>query len=109
MVIDMPAAIAGYFKADGARDASAVADCFTTDGVVHDEGHTHVGRDAIRAWTGDYLAKYNPTAEPFAIDEVDGRTVVTSHVSGDFPGSPIDLRFMFTLDGDAISSLEVKP
>lgn len=109
MVIELPAPVAGYFEADGARDALAVAHCFTTDGVVHDEGHTHVGRDAIRAWTVDYLAKFNPTAEPFAIDEIDGRTVVTTHVSGDFPGSPIDLRFMFTLDGDAISSLEVKP
>ncbi len=109
MVIELPAPIAGYFEADGARDASAVADCFTTDGVVHDEGHTHVGRDAIRAWTVDYLAKYDPTAEPFAIDEVDSRTVVTSHVTGDFAGSPIDLRFMFTFDGGAITSLEVKP
>lgn len=109
MVIDLPAAIAGYFEADRARDASAVADCFTADAVVHDEGLSHVGRAAIRAWTEDYLAKYNPTAEPFAIEEEAGRTVVTSHVSGDFPGSPIDLRFIFTLVDDAIASLEVKP
>ncbi|RVT91346.1 nuclear transport factor 2 family protein [Sphingomonas crocodyli] len=109
MVIDLPAPIAGYFEADGARDASAAADCFTTGAVVHDDGHVHTGRDAIRGWIEDYFARYNSFAEPFAIAEEGGRTVVSTHVAGDFPGSPIDLRYMFTLADGGISDLEVKP
>jgi uncharacterized protein (TIGR02246 family) len=109
IVIELPAVIAEYFGADRARDAAAVAGCFTVDAVVRDDGHTHTGRDAIREWTADYIAKYNCTAEPFAIAKKGGRTVVTSHVSGDFAGSPIDLCYLFTLAGDAISGLEIKP
>jgi len=35
--------------------------------------------------------------------------VVTSHVVGDFPGSPIDLRYLFVLDDDRIAELEIVP
>jgi len=38
-----------------------------------------------------------------------GRIVVASHLTGDFPGSPIDLRYVFTIDGARISELEIKP
>jgi hypothetical protein len=34
---------------------------------------------------------------------------VTSQVSGDFPGSPVDLRYSFTLARGRIASLEVAP
>ena len=33
--------------------------------------------------------------------------VVTSHLVGNFPGSPVDLRFFFKLEGDKIASLEI--
>jgi hypothetical protein len=36
-----------------------------------------------------------------------GRTVVTSHVAGDFPGSPVDLRYFFRLENDKIVELEI--
>jgi len=42
-------------------------------------------------------------------EEKDGKTVVTSHLVGNFPGSPVDLRFFFGLEGDKISSLEIIP
>jgi hypothetical protein len=32
---------------------------------------------------------------------------VTSHVVGDFPGSPVNLRYFFVLEGDKIASLEI--
>jgi hypothetical protein len=35
--------------------------------------------------------------------------VVTSRLIGNFPGSPVDLRFFFELEGDKIASLEVIP
>jgi hypothetical protein len=42
-------------------------------------------------------------------EEQDGKTVVTCHLVGNFPGSPVDLRFLFDLEGDKIASLEVIP
>jgi hypothetical protein len=37
----------------------------------------------------------------------DGKTVVTAKVSGNFPGSPLNLDHVFELHGDKIASLEI--
>ena len=34
---------------------------------------------------------------------------VTARVTGDFPGSPVDLRYRFRLEGAAIARLEIAP
>ena len=34
-------------------------------------------------------------------------SIVTNRLTGNFPGSPIELDFAFTLDGDKIASLEI--
>ena len=34
---------------------------------------------------------------------------ITSRLTGNFPGSPVNLRFFFGLDGDKIASLEIIP
>jgi hypothetical protein len=109
MVIELPKPIAGYFEADAGLSAEAIAACFTPAAVVKDEGHTYTGRDAIRRWKDDSSAKYSYTSEPFSIAEEAGRIVVARHLAGDFPGSPVDLRFFFVLDGEKISELEVIP
>jgi hypothetical protein len=100
--------IAAYFAADWGDDG-CVSQCFTENAVVKDEGHSHKGRAAIKAWKTDASAKYEYTSEPFACEEKDGKTVVTSHLVGNFPGSPVDLRFFFELEGDKIASLEIIP
>jgi len=104
----LPKPIAAYFSADKG-DAKAVSQCFTDDAVVKDEGHTHQGRAAIKEWKTDASAKYEYTCEPIACEEKDGKTVVTCHLVGNFPGSPVDLRFFFTLTGEKIASLEIIP
>lgn len=107
MAIELPKPIAGYFEADKGQSAETIAACFTPAAVVKDEGHTYSGRDAIRRWKDESSAKYTYTTEPFSIADEDGRVLVASHLTGDFPGSPIDLRYVFTLDGDQISELEI--
>ena len=109
MTIELPKAIDDYFAADAGPSAEAVAACFAETAVVQDEGHTYAGRDAIRRWKGESSAKYIYAAEPFSIASEGGKTVVTSHLVGDFPGSPVDLRYFFVLDGDKIAELEVMP
>ncbi|CAO3410078.1 nuclear transport factor 2 family protein [Azospirillum largimobile] len=109
MIIELPGAIAGYFAADATKDADRVARCFTQDAVVRDEKQTHRGRDAIRSWKANSSTAYSYTVEPFAIAAEGGRTVVTSRLEGNFPGSPINLRYFFVLDGDGIAELEIVP
>ena len=106
--LDLPKPIAAYFIADKG-DGEAVSRCFTEDAVVKDEGHTHKGRAAIKAWKTDASAKYQYTCEPLACEERDGKTVVTNHLIKNFPSSPVDLRYFFRLEGDKIASLEVVP
>jgi len=106
--LSLPKPIAAYFAADRG-DGEAVSQCFTENAVVKDEGHTHKGRAAIKEWKTDASAKYEYTSEPFACEEKEGKTVVTSHLVGNFPGSPVDLRFFFKLEGDKIASLEIIP
>ena len=108
MPLNLPQPVAAYFTAD-TQDGQAVSQCFTEHAVVKDEGHTYKGRAAIKQWKADASAKYEYTSEPFACEEKDGKTVVTSHLVGNFPGSPVDLRFFFELEGDKIASLEIIP
>lgn len=109
MIIELPGPIAGYFAADATKDADRVAQCFTQDAMVKDEGKTHRGREAIRSWKANSSAAYSYTVEPFAIATDGVRTVVTSRLAGNFPGSPIDLRYFFVLDSDKIAELEIIP
>jgi ketosteroid isomerase-like protein len=107
MAVELPAPIAGYFSADKAGDPYTAARHFTEDAVVRDEGHTYAGREAIRKWKNSSSAKYTYAVEPFAISEDAGLTTVSAHLTGNFPGSPVDLRYCFALEGEQIAGLEI--
>ncbi|MDP9899447.1 nuclear transport factor 2 family protein [Variovorax ginsengisoli] len=102
----LPEPIAAYFAAD-TRSPEAVALCFSTDATVKDEGLTHTGVAAIKAWKAAASAQYTYTAQPLALERRDGFEVVTSRVVGNFPGSPVDLRYRFRLERGLIASLEI--
>ena len=106
--LNLPEPITAYFAAD-ARDADAVARCFTKHAVVKDEGRTHTGSAAIKAWKNAASAKYSYTSEPFAVEREEGTYFVTSRLTGNFPGSPVDLRYAFRLEHGQIAFLEIKP
>jgi hypothetical protein len=40
--------------------------------------------------------------------QTDDQTIVTSRLTGNFPGSPTNLQFIFRLEGDKIISLEIR-
>ena len=102
----LPDPVAVYFAADQ-RNADAIGHCFTTQAVVKDEGHTYTGLDAIKAWRAAASAQYTDTSEPFALEQKEGFHVVTSRVTGNFPGSPVDLRYCFRVERGLIASLEI--
>ena len=105
MSINLPPPIAAYFAAEKAGDAGGLARCFASDGVVHDEGGTFTGRAAIERWSATARAKYHHTVVPLGATERDGAIVVIGRVSGQFPGSPVELQHVFRLDGETIASL----
>ena len=107
MSVELPAPIARYFTADLDPNPQAMADCFSDSATVRDENNIHTGRDEIHQWKVEYSKKYTAKSTPTSVAQDRGRTVVTCHVEGDFPGSPIDLRFFFRVEGDLISELEI--
>jgi len=107
MSIDLPPPIAIYVDAENRGDADAMAKCFAEDAVVRDEGRTIKGVAAIKRWKAETKKKYQHTVEPLALTRKGGKTIVTNRLTGKFPGSPIEVRFVFRLDGDKIVSLEI--
>lgn len=108
MSLILPKPIETYFAAD-TRDGAAVACCFTAEAAVIDERHTYKGRDAIARWKTEASAKYDYVSKPVAIQDYGDRFIVTARLTGSFPGSPVDLRYAFTLEGDEITRLEIVP
>ena len=108
MSVTLPAAISAYFAADR-NNGDAAALCFTENAVVVDERRTHSGRDAIRQWKAEASEKYSYVVDPFAVTEDNNQILVTAHLTGSFPGSPLDLRYKFVLDDDKIAHLEIAP
>ena len=109
MSIDLPDAVACYIAAQNRADAAGIARCFTERAIVRDEGQTIEGLAAIAQWKAEAIRKYQYTVAPLAAVQKDGTTVVTCRLTGNFPGSPIELQFVFALDGDQIASLEIRP
>ena len=103
----LPSPLDAYFRAANVHDADDVAACFAVDAVVHDEREDRVGRAAIRAWADETGRRYRHTAEVLAVETEGGRAVMTAKVSGNFPGSPIELRYRFALADGLVHRLEI--
>lgn len=103
--ITLPEPIAAYLAAD-MKGPDDLARCFTATGVVKDKGLTHTGREAIKAWKAETSTLYTYTNEPRSVQLIDGVHVVSSHVVGSFPGSPIDMKLLFRLERGLIAGLE---
>src|SRR5262245_23989311 len=104
--VNLPSSIAAYFEAD-TGDAARVAQCFTERAVVIDERREHRGRAAIARWKAEATAKYHYTSEPIEIETTGQEVTVIARLVGDFPGSPVELRHHFTLEGNRIARLEI--
>jgi hypothetical protein len=109
MSLELPEAIAAYIAAENGDDSETLSQCFIADAVVRDEGSTIEGLPAIKAWKAETKRKYQHTVEPLACVRTAGTTTVTNRLTGNFPGSPIELKFIFRLDGNRIASLDICP
>jgi hypothetical protein len=107
MLPKLPQPVVNYLAAVKAKDPEIFALCFTDDALVHDEGRDHRGLNAIKAWMKETQTRYKYAIEP--LDTwVSGNTVkLRARLTGDFPGSPVDLDFKFMLANDKIASLEI--
>jgi hypothetical protein len=108
VISNLPTPIAIYIAAENRGDTEALSECFKGDAVVRDESQTFEGLAAIKHWKAETKKKYQHTIEPLSVAQKDGKTIVANRLTGNFPGSPIELEFVFTLDGDKIAWLEIR-
>ncbi len=109
MSIKLADPIAAYIAAENRGDTEAMAQCFAEHAVVRDEGKRIKGLVAIKRWKAETRKKYQHTVEPLECIQDGGKTIVTSRLTGNFPGSPIELQFIFSIEEDKIAALEIRP
>src|SRR5262249_44099269 len=107
MNLDLPPLIQKYVEASNRHDVQAILSCFSDDAVVHDEGETRHGKEAIENWIAATIEKYKFQFKPLSVKGEEPRVVVVVEVSGAFPGSPVTLDYHLTLERDKILSLTI--
>jgi SnoaL-like domain len=107
MNIELPPAIAAFFHATNTREFTDFLSIFTADAHVNDEANDYHGYE-IAAWIDQATAETKPTATVTDITTEGEQRVVTAEVSGNFPGSPVQLHYDFKLKDDKIATLLIK-
>lgn len=110
MTSTVPDVVDRYYRQIGESDIDGFISCFTDNAIVADEDRTYQGPAAIRAWRERTAAEFDYNAVPESVqEEAGGNIVVTTLVSGTFPGSPIRLRHRFTIRDGLIGALDIRP
>lgn len=101
--------VAAYFELGGSSttDGAALAELFTDDAVVVDDGTTWTGRDGVRAWKARTSNDFTYATTVTDARDDGAATVVTGHLVGDFPGGEVTLTYTFTLADALIERLEI--
>jgi hypothetical protein len=108
MMLNVPEPVATYFAAEEAKDAEKLSLCFIEDGTVHDEGRDYRGRGAIRQWKQEADKKYRYVLLPLDAQTNANEVTVRARLTGDFAGSPLELKHIFKLKTNKIASLEIR-
>ena len=95
-----------YFALAPAADPEPYFAQFAPDAIVEDEGVTHRGVDAIRAWRA---VVPEVSYDVLSVDTVADEHVARAKISGEFPGSPVVLAYLFTFTGDgSVATLAIR-
>ncbi|PWR09261.1 hypothetical protein DKT68_13035 [Micromonospora acroterricola] len=103
-----PAIIRRYFELAAQPDQEDYFALFADDAVVEDESTEYRGIEAIRRWRREVpLVSYEITD----VEDTPAGTIVTTTITGDFPGSPFaGLRYRFSdYDDTRIRALRIAP
>ncbi|SHF03346.1 hypothetical protein [Chryseobacterium sp. OV279] len=103
--MNLPNIISEMIKAQNEFNSSAYANCFTENAEVYDEGKNHNGKTEIENWIDKANKEYQATMKPLHYNENDN--ILSAEASGNFPGSPIVLKYHFQLSEGYIQSLKI--
>ncbi len=103
---DLPASVERYLSAAIADRPALVDEVFAPGVVVHDEGQTYVGIEAVRKWTTDLAEQFTFDADLQQVERDGNRISADVVYTGDFPGSPARVTSHLTLEGDLIAEID---
>jgi ketosteroid isomerase-like protein len=103
----IPPAVSAWLTAHALHDVDAELAQLASDVVLVDDGHEYSGHDAVREWAASRGAQFEYTATILSTDHHGDAVVATARVEGNFPGSPVNLRYQFLLTDGLISALTI--
>ena len=103
----LPEVILNYIAAANAGKTDEATACFAEDAKVHDENHDHQGLDEIRDWIAETTEASQPQNKVLSSTGEGETYTVISEISGNFPGSPVELEFHYVITNGKISSLSI--
>ena len=108
MSVDLPEPIAAYIAAENGHDTEAVA------GALPMMPSCETKAELSKAWPPSSNGRQRPrrnTSTQSSLSRSSKKTArlsLSSQVAGNFPGSPVNLEFVFGLEGNKITSLEIR-
>lgn len=107
---DFPAVIETYFLTHDRHDTDAAVATFGPDATVVDENVAYTGTERIRWFLENSASEFTYTRTLTGVEHLgDGAYLATNHLSGNFPGGEVDLRYRFELRDGLIHHLEIAP
>jgi len=104
---DLPQVLINLIKSQNEKDSGTFASCFDKGATVHDEGQTYTGSSEIKSWNKETTGKYDTYIKAQQYEDNAAGHIVKFQVSGNFEGSPIDLKYHFEISGDLIRKLTI--
>lgn len=104
---DIPEVVSAYFDADQVNDVDALNQIFSDVATVEDENIQHHGIVEIRTWWLTVKEKYEHFLKALEVSNTDHISTVLTQVSGNFPNSPVTLKFQFTVENGKVVKLRI--
>lgn len=103
--MNLPTIIKQLIKAQDDFDSENYARCFTENAIVIDEGKIYTGRNEIKEWIDHANKTYRVIMKPLSFSSE--LNVLSAEISGNFPGSPLEIKYHYTFKNDLIHSLKI--
>ena len=106
--INLPKVILQLINSQNEYNSFEFAENFADTAIVHDESKEHHGKAEIKQWNEETNEKYKTQLKPIDFSSTEKESILTTMVSGNFPGSPIQLKYHFIIKDEKIRQLSIK-
>lgn len=106
--INLPKVILQLINSQNEQNSFKFTENFADKAIVYDEGKEYHGKAEIKHWNEETNQKYKTKLEPIDFLAGEKENILTTMVSGNFPGSPIQLKYYFMINDEKITQLNIR-